>query len=70
MPTRYTLQDAYEAVARSLREFGYPDVNASMIREVHNAMKSGVDLPHGVIGLFAKSQLEENPVGLAQLSDQ
>ena len=53
------LTATYELIARNLREFGYPDAEASMIREVHEAMKENRDLPHGVIGMFAKSQLKE-----------
>lgn len=61
MRTLTTLQRGYEAVARNLREFGYPDVTAGMVAEIHDAMKSGKELPHGVIGMFAKSQMEERP---------
>lgn len=66
------LQDAYEAIARSLREFGYPDVTSAMIRETHKAMKEGkegADLPHGIVGRFASSQLEEHADVLAKLRD-
>lgn len=57
---RYTLSDAYEAVARSLREFGYPDCQASMVRETHEAMIRGDEtMPHGIIGMFAKRQMDE-----------
>jgi hypothetical protein len=58
----YTLADAMEAVARSLREFGYPDVTAAMIREIYDAWEAGrrfPDLPHSVIGGFAERQFEE-----------
>lgn len=58
----YTKQDAFEAVAKSLREFGYPDATASMIAEVYAAMKegkTGMDLPHGIVGMFAERQIEE-----------
>lgn len=57
--TTYSLSDAMESVARSLREFGYPDVTAPMIREIFDAWEADKELPHGVIGLFAKSQFEE-----------
>jgi len=59
MPKR---EQVYPAIAKSLVEFGYPDVTAEMIREIHLAKidgKSGDDLPHGVIGMFAESQLDE-----------
>lgn len=58
----YTLSDAMEAVARSLREFGYPDVTAAMTREIFDAWEAGKrfpDLPHGVIGGFAERQFDE-----------
>jgi hypothetical protein len=66
MPDRHSPVDnmtAYIAIARNLRDFGYPDVSGVMIQEIHEAMKAGAPLPHGVIGMFAKGQLEEN--GLA-----
>lgn len=56
----FTLDDAMESVARSLRAFGYPDVSAKMIREVFDAWEAGISpLPHDVIGMFAKSQFDE-----------
>ena len=52
-----------EAVAESLRDFGYPDVTAAMVGEVldaWNAGKRGLDeLPHGVIGIFCESQFND-----------
>ena len=48
-----------EAVARSLREFGYPDVTAAMIREVFDAWEAGQKLPHGIVGMFAERQFSE-----------
>lgn len=58
----YMLDDAMEAVARSLREFGYPDVTALMIREIFDVWETGKrfpHLPHGVIGAFAERQFGE-----------
>lgn len=58
----YDLTDAMEAVARSLREFGYPDTTASMIREVYDAWEVGKrfpNLPHDIIGGFAERQFDE-----------
>ena len=49
----------YQTIARNLREFGYGDVSPKMIHEIHDAMKSGVELPHGVIGMFTRDQLAE-----------
>lgn len=55
-----TLDKAMESVASSLREFGYPDVTAKMIREIYDAYERGDEkLPHGVIGMFAKRQFDE-----------
>lgn len=58
----YSLGDAMEAVARSLREYGYPDVTATMIREIYDQWLLGKrfpDLPHSVIGGFAERQFDE-----------
>ena len=58
----YSLGDAMEAVARSLREFGYTDVTAKSVREIYDAWLAGKrfpDLPHGVIGGFAERQFDE-----------
>lgn len=56
----YTKQMGFEAVARSLREFGYPDASAKMVSDTYDAMKRGdKKLPHGVVGMFAESQLKE-----------
>lgn len=64
----YTLRDAYEAVARSLRDFGYSDASAEMVRATHEAMRAGkAEMPHGVIGMFAQRQLEEVRSRLEQL---
>lgn len=49
----------HEAVADSLRQFGYPDVTAKDVAEVHEAMKNGQPLPHGIVGLFAERQLRD-----------
>lgn len=59
---KYTLDDAMGSVAKSLREFGYPDVTAKMVREIYDAYESGKrfpDLPHGVVGGFAESQFND-----------
>jgi hypothetical protein len=65
-----TLNQGMEAVARNLREFGYSDVTAVMIRDVYDAWLMGnryPDLPHGIIGGFAERQFEENGEALAKL---
>ncbi len=63
-PSNRELLRGYEAISKSLREFGYPDVNMEMIEEIHRAMQHGRrehDLPHGSIGMFAQSQILEHP---------
>lgn len=59
-----TMADACESVAKSLREFGYPDATASMVWDCWVAMtehgKSDEDMPHGIVGRFAYSQLDEH----------
>ena len=69
MPKKtYTLQTAYETVARSLREFGYPDASADMVKATHDAMKAGnPKMPHGIVGMFAQSQLQEAGTALDNL---
>lgn len=68
----YTLGMAMEAIAKSLREFGYPDTTATMIREIYDAWlsgKRGTDLPHNIIGMFAERQFEEVADDLKKLPD-
>jgi len=65
-----TLTDAMEAIAKSLRDFGYRDATAVMIREVYDAWISGKrasDLPHGIVGMFAEQQIAEHAEMLASL---
>ena len=52
----------YEAIAKDLNEFGYPDVTWGMIKTIHESYKQGKresELPHGVIGMFAQSHIED-----------
>lgn len=66
----YTLSNAMEAIAKSLRDFGYPDVTGPMIREVYDAWVAGKrddELPHGIVGRFAESQIEEHAAALSRL---
>lgn len=46
-------------IAKALRDFGYPDVDAAMVGEIVDARAAGNELPHGVIGMFANSMLSE-----------
>lgn len=49
------------ALAQSMREFGYPDVTDEMAGDVMDAYAQDPSgsLPHGVIGMMLKSQLDE-----------
>ena len=57
-----TKAQACSSVARSLREFGYPDCTPEMISECLDAWLAGkrdMELPHGIIGGFASRQFDE-----------
>jgi hypothetical protein len=69
-----TKSSACAKVAKSLREFGYPDATSTMIEECLDAWLTGkrdLELPHGIIGAFASRQFDEveeaRPGALAQL---
>jgi hypothetical protein len=48
------------AIGKSLREFGYPDVTTENIVDCWEAYERGdAKMPHGVVGMFAVSQLDE-----------
>ena len=53
-----TFNDACEAVARSLRDFGYPDASAQMVSDTYDAIRDGKDVPHGIVGAFAAEQIK------------
>ena len=47
-------------IASGLREFGYPDASLEMVSDTLDAMQRGHDeMPHGIVGMFAQSQLQE-----------
>lgn len=53
-------QYAFVTIAKDLRSFGYPDVTTKMIEETYDAMvagKSGKDLPHGIVSMFAENKI-------------
>jgi hypothetical protein len=53
-------EGVYTAIASNLRDFGYTGISANMIQEIHEALNAGDEtLPHGVIGMFAKDQIEK-----------
>lgn len=61
-PKRGTQAHAFWLVAKTLRESGYPDVTAEMVSDVWKAMTDGkpeTEMPHGIVGRFAFSQLDE-----------
>lgn len=64
-----TKKAVYEAVAKSLREFGYPDASAAMVKDTYGAMLEERTIPHGIIGKFAESQLRDVWEPLQELPD-
>jgi hypothetical protein len=54
------LQEGFEAQAASLRDFGYPDVTAEMIREAHRKWMAGEDLV-GIIEMMCERAFEDHP---------
>ncbi len=47
-------------IAAGLREFGYPDVTAEIVRECVEAILRGDEnIPHGVIGMFVKKGMDD-----------
>ncbi len=66
---RPTLNDACEAVAQSLREFGYPGATATMVSDTYAAVCAGSDaMPHGIIGAFAAAQIKDERALFDKLS--
>ena len=56
--------EACAKVAAGLREFGYPDVTAAMVRECAEAVLRGDEkIPHGVIGIFVKKGMDDAAKG-------
>lgn len=50
---------ALHRIAASLREFGYQDVTAEMVAEIHTAYVKGEKHPHGVVGMIVYGKMEE-----------
>jgi hypothetical protein len=63
-----TLSQFCEGIAQGLREFGYSHTTADMIRNTHNAMKAGEPIPYGIVGMFARGQLEKAGDALNRLN--
>jgi hypothetical protein len=57
---RDILKEGFEAGAKGLRDFGYPDVTASMIEEAHGRWQRGEE-PEGVIQMFAFKNFDDYP---------
>ena len=60
--------DACEAVARSLREFGYPDASAQMVSDTYDAVRDGKAIPHEIVGAFAAEQIKDERALFDKLS--
>lgn len=54
------LDEAIEVQAKALREFGYPDVTADMVREAHRKFLAGEPMAN-VIEMFCQSAFEDHP---------
>lgn len=58
--TDQLLKDGFDAVAKSLAEFGYSGTTAVMIAEAYRKYKSG-EAPAGIVEMMATAQFEECP---------
>lgn len=59
---KVTRLEVTEAVSKALVDFGYPDCSPEKVDEILTAYvdgKRGGELPHGILGRFAESQLED-----------
>ena len=54
------LDEGFEAQAKSLRDFGYPDVSADMVREAHRKWLAGEE-PEGIIEMMSIRAFEDYP---------
>ena len=54
------LEQGFEAQARILRDFGYPDVTVEMVAEAHADWRAGKE-PANIIARFCESAFEECP---------
>ena len=52
-----TEEQVYDAIAADMREFGYLDASADMVKDVHQAVLKKEPPPHGVIGLFMEQHV-------------
>ena len=54
------LREGFEAQARSLREFGYSDASAAMVKEAHRKWQAG-EAPVGIIEMMSIRAFEDYP---------
>jgi hypothetical protein len=60
MTDKSILEQGFEAQAASLRDFGYPDVTADMVREAHAKWISGKPIEN-IIERFCEGAFEDHP---------
>jgi hypothetical protein len=60
MMSKSILEQGFEAQAKSLRAFGYPDVTVDMVRDAHLRWMGDEEQPD-IIGMFCVSAFEEHP---------
>lgn len=60
-------RQVFEAIAQSLRDFGYAGAPADQVKDTWEAMWDDKPIPHGVIGAFAESQLKNHRGAIATL---
>lgn len=54
------LKQGFKAQARSLREFGYPDVTAEMVEQAHKKWLTGEKATE-IIAMFCERAFNEHP---------
>lgn len=54
------LHQGFKALAKGLREFGYPDVTPELIEAAHTEWKQGKPA-NGIIAMFAEKEFIERP---------
>ena len=54
------LEQGFEAQAKALRDFGYPDVTAEMVKAAYEKWVKGDDM-EGVIEMFCAAAFDDHP---------
>ena len=54
------LKKGFEAQAKAMQDYGYPDVTAETIREHHDLWMKG-EKDKGIIWMFSEGAFEKNP---------